>query len=312
MIKFLRSLTLLILLVSFAEPRAPSGVKAIKSELPLKFDPAPFKEKTALLRDELEKGLYISADYALPYRVFKPKGLKEKQKVPLVVFLHGLGEGGKDNNSQLKHPQVLSFCLPDSQAKNPCFLVAPQLNQNGEFWIGEKTIQRQNPRDLHPSEKTAKGKNRPAPTAAQEALMEMIAELIKDNPGIDPDRVVVTGLSSGGCGCYALLYHFPNHFSAMAPICAGSKEIAERYLVSRQELGVWGFFNRDESQRTKDGMDLCLLQLEKHGADTRRTTFDSPDIGGHAAWEWAYAEPKLIPWLFAQKRKKAAGTKPRW
>ena len=54
-----------------------------------------------------------------------------------------------------------------------------------------------------------------------------------------------------------------------------------------------------------------------NGADCRYTKFAAMrkqkgkngkvgkvKIPGHFAWLWAYAEPDLIPWLFAHKREK--------
>jgi predicted peptidase len=38
---------------------------------------------------EFEKQVYQSAEDTLPYRFLKPKDLKENQKYPLVLFLHG-------------------------------------------------------------------------------------------------------------------------------------------------------------------------------------------------------------------------------
>src|SRR5262245_49327928 len=61
----------------------------------------------------------------LPYRLLKPEPYEEGKVYPLVVFLHGAGERGNDNEAQLKHG-VAEFASPDNRKKYPCFLVAPQ------------------------------------------------------------------------------------------------------------------------------------------------------------------------------------------
>ena len=47
------------------------------------------------------KKLYITAQQdTMPYRFLQPEQLKEGKKYPLVLFLHGAGERGRDNNYQ--------------------------------------------------------------------------------------------------------------------------------------------------------------------------------------------------------------------
>ena len=56
----------------------------VNADDPLQLEKLVFKEK-------------------LPYRLLKPKEIEAGKKYPLVIFLHGAGERGKDNEAQLKH-----------------------------------------------------------------------------------------------------------------------------------------------------------------------------------------------------------------
>lgn len=58
----------------------------------------------------------------LPYRLHIPERTVPGQRYPLLVFLHGAGERGLDNQSQLKHAQILRLV----REGEPCFFVAPQ------------------------------------------------------------------------------------------------------------------------------------------------------------------------------------------
>ena len=79
------------------------------------------------VRSTLEKRVFKNdAGETLPYRLFVPKNYDASQKYPLIVFLHGAGERGGDNEAQLKHAQVLRFASDEVQAKHPAFIVAPQ------------------------------------------------------------------------------------------------------------------------------------------------------------------------------------------
>src|SRR4051794_27812515 len=74
----------------------------------------------------LEKHVYQDpAGNKLPYRLLKPLAVADGKKYPLVVFLHGAGERGTDNEKQLIHG-VPQFAARANREKYPCFLIAPQ------------------------------------------------------------------------------------------------------------------------------------------------------------------------------------------
>lgn len=52
---------------------------------------------------EYEKRVYINQNDTLPYRVLLPENYTPKKSYPLLVFLHGSGERGTDNEKQLIH-----------------------------------------------------------------------------------------------------------------------------------------------------------------------------------------------------------------
>lgn len=52
---------------------------------------------------EYKKEQYVMAQDTLPYRILFPKNFDKEKKYPLVLFLHGSGERGQDNELQLTH-----------------------------------------------------------------------------------------------------------------------------------------------------------------------------------------------------------------
>src|SRR6516162_5792360 len=81
----------------------------------------------------LEKRTFTDKDgKTLQYRLLKPDNYDPKQKYPLVLFLHGAGERGKDNEKQLVHG-VAEFAKEENRKKHPCFLIAPQC-PTGSGW----------------------------------------------------------------------------------------------------------------------------------------------------------------------------------
>src|SRR5699024_11612972 len=68
----------------------------------------------------------------LNYRMLEPVDYDSTKSYPLVLFLHGAGERGDDNFSQLKWG-VHHFADPGFREKYPAFVVAPQVPE-GNFW----------------------------------------------------------------------------------------------------------------------------------------------------------------------------------
>src|SRR5436309_14431231 len=65
----------------------------------------------------LEKRTFTDKDgKTLPYRLLKPDNYDPNQKYPLVLFLHGAGERGKDNEKQLIHG-VAEFAKAENRKK---------------------------------------------------------------------------------------------------------------------------------------------------------------------------------------------------
>lgn len=62
---------------------------------------------------------------ALNYRIFLPKSAPAGKKLPIVLFLHGAGERGNDNSSQLVHG-VMPLITYGTATNDPAIILAPQ------------------------------------------------------------------------------------------------------------------------------------------------------------------------------------------
>lgn len=69
---------------------------------------------------------------SLPYRMIHPESVKPGEKYPIVLFLHGAGERGNDNEKQLTHGGQM-FLNPVNQEKYPAFVLIPQCPTDG-YW----------------------------------------------------------------------------------------------------------------------------------------------------------------------------------
>ncbi len=234
-------------------------------------------------RDLLEKRVYKDASGAeLKYRLMKPDGYDTKQKYPLVIFLHGAGERGDDNNAQLVHG-VKEFAKDENRQKYPCFLIAPQSPKN-QSWASF----RRNP--------SAEEANKPAEPLR--LTLELVDSLLKEF-SIDSERVYITGLSMGGYGTWDALARRPGFFAAAVPICGGADlKNAEKI----KDVPVW-IFHGDKDNAVPVARSREMVEaLKKAGGSPKYTEY--PGVG-HNSWDKAYADPEMFAWLFAQKRKKS-------
>lgn len=73
-----------------------------------------------------QKEVFISSrGDSLKYRLLRPEKEEAAKKYPLVLFLHGGGERGSDNEKQLVHGGQM-FLNPVNREKYPAFVLMPQ------------------------------------------------------------------------------------------------------------------------------------------------------------------------------------------
>ena len=164
----------------------------------------------------------------LNYRLLFPDS-DTLRKYPLVIFLHGSGERGSDNEAQLKWG-VMNFATDQNMILHPAIVIAPQCPEKSGW------------------SNFSRGKNssdmrlQPAPTKPMELLIALIHRLIKTMP-VDSNRIYITGLSMGGFGTYDAIERYPNLFAAAVPVCGGG-DISLATSISH--LPIWIFHGAED------------------------------------------------------------------
>lgn len=235
-------------------------------------------------RDRFEPQVYADASGAkLNYRLLKPKDYDPQKKYPLVLFLHGAGERGDDNEKQLIHG-MNDFASDAIMAKYPAFVVAPQCP------AGKKWVEVDWSADSHamPQE----------PSISLRLTLEAIAALQQEF-SIDADRLYITGLSMGGYGTWDAVQRYPQRFAAAAPICGGGDPA---FAAGMKDVPLWAFHG-DKDTAVKPHRSREMIAALKAAGGTPKYT-EYPGVA-HNSWAQTYANPELYAWLFAQKR--AAG-----
>ena len=248
----------------------------------LAFDSAGWAAETS---DFVARTYNDGKGHSLPYRLFIPAGYDASKRYPLVLYFHGAGGRGTDNLKQMTDvPRFLVLAEPANQRQWPCFILAPQCPENQQ-WAA-----------MPWSEPTGVGKFASI-TWPMEASLALVDSLPQEYRGIDISRLYVTGISMGGYGTWDAVCRVPKKFKAAVPICGGGDPFKIAQVTDLKNLRVWAYHSADDravpAGRTREMID-ALKALQ--GIQPRYTEF--PD-GGHDAYTRAYADPALLPWLFA-------------
>jgi predicted peptidase len=245
------------------------------------------KAVTEVTVDDYEARVFTSSQGdTIPYRLFIPRGYDADKKYPLVLFHHGGGGSGNDNRRQFEGPCPREWAGPERQAKNPCFIVAPQI----------------------PRRKSRDRENRFPRTEVMRKHIQTIHEILDSLEAefsIDTSREYVTGLSMGGECTWMSIIERPDRFAAAVPICAGDKFIgmdaAERGRKFAQ-FPLWIFHGDADDVISVEVSREVVKALRDAGGNPKYTEYPGVD---HGSWEIAYRDPELIEWLFAKSTKPA-------
>ena len=229
------------------------------------------KGGSPLLKDLKPFVFKCAKGQSLPYLIYRPEDVAKK--LPLVIFLHGIGEAGSDNMSQLKHAEPLSFINRKIQKQYPCYFIAPQ-HPSGLHW---GTISITNP------------------SSSLKKLSELVQN-ITITEKIDASRIYITGLSSGGWGAFDAVTLYPDVYAAAIVVSSGADP---KLVVARgQARPIWFSCNSNDKgiyqAVTGSAKALAEMNSEVHISVAENR-------GGHSAWQWAFFDQAMIKWLFAQR-----------
>jgi len=237
-----------------------------------------FKTQSEGLQNKYEARTYKS-DWTMPYRLYRPEA---GGKLPLVVYLHGSGGQGDDNLKQLGLGNIFGtrvWLLPENQKKFPCYVVAPQTDRG---WV-QYDLTKNTPVIL------------PGLGDGNRAALEIVDALCREFP-IDQRRIYVTGQSMGGAGVWNIIAYRPNFFAAAVP-CCGSKSLEDG--AGSVNTPLWAFHGGADSAVPVSLSRERIAARRKAGGHPLYTEYAGVD---HNVWEWAYTEPELVKWVFAQSR----------
>ena len=240
-----------------------------------------FKRDAEGLDTQFEARTHKS-DWVMPYRLYRARATG---KVPLVIFLHGSGGQGTDNAKQMGLGNIFGtrvLALPSNQKMFPCSIVVPQTDRG---WVNYGP----------PAPGDSVARIIPGLGAGAKLALEIVNEVSRELP-IDDRRIYVMGQSMGGAGVWHMTAERPRLFAA-AVACCGSASLDSP--AKSASTPFWNFHgDADQTVRVAISRER-IAALRKAGARPLSTEYAGV---GHNAWEWAFTEPSLVSWLFAQRR----------
>lgn len=204
------------------------------------------------------------------YVVFVPESQPEQSLLPVLLFLNGVGENGNDGLFQLSNNFGQDIWRRRNQL--PMLIVSPQCAEDGR-WTAES-----------PDTKYA---------------LHCVDDAIERFGG-DPERVYISGVSSGGSGSIELASAYPERFAAAMPVSCGTSGDTARLAAARMPLRCLA--NRFDKPKLLNGLRQAREQWFSEGLSPVVTEINGLKTASHNAWDEAYNAPISFWWLLQQGR----------
>jgi predicted peptidase len=235
-----------------------------------------------------EKKMLVRGKDTLRYRILYPKNYKKRKTYPLIVFLHGSGERGRDNEAQLTHGGKL-FVREDIRNNFPAIVVFPQCPTDST-WTRSRRVPNSDQR-VFLSEQDP-----PVP----QQLVKILVDSLADNRIVNIKRMYIGGLSMGGMGTYDILGRNPGRYKAAFSICGACN--IPWFLANAGNIPLWIFHvAKDNVVSPESNRELFKALMTRGTPNVMYTEY--PDAG-HNSWDSAFAEPQLLPWLFSDRKRR--------
>lgn len=198
------------------------------------------------------------------YVVFVPAAYDGQTAMPAVIFLHGAGERGTDNEKQVA--VGLGPVVRKQAATFPAIVLFPQAEKS--WMAGSPDLQR--------------------------AAAEL--DRVEQEFRVDLDRVYVTGLSMGGRGTWDLVASHPGRFAAAAAVCGFYNFDTIEELA---KIPTWFFHGAADPVVPVRNSQQASKMLRELRADVQYTEY--PEVK-HDSWIQAYDTAELYTWMFGKRR----------
>lgn len=243
-----------------------------------------FNGETKGLLDKftVSQGTYDNIN--LHYASYVP--VKDGGKHPLIIWLHGMGEGGTDGLLGIAGNKGVNFASKEIQSYfNGAYVLGPQ---SPTYWM-----------------EGTNGAFGDGTSKYEDALMELIRDYVAKNPDIDTNRIYIGGDSNGGYMTMLLARDYTSYFAAAFPTCEALKDtlITKSDIQKLKALSMWFIAAKTDTtvpvndyvvptydRLVKAGANNIHLSLFDNVVDTsglyKKADGTPYEYDGH--WSWIY------------------------
>ena len=200
------------------------------------------------------------------YQVFLPNGYSTAKKWPVVLFLHGAGERGRDGQRQTM--VGLGPALRQHPERYPFVAVFPQCEDVDSRYLSGWL----------------------ADTPDGRRALTILAEAEREF-SIDSERRLLTGWSMGGYGSWSIAAANPAHWAGVMPLAGGGEELS---VESLKDSSVWAFHGSIDAAILPRQSRNLISALKDAGGNPRYTEVTG---GVHDICPTVYGNEAIIRWM---------------
>ena len=192
-------------------------------------------------------------DETLTYAAYEPWSLRgDGKKNPLVIWLHGGGEGGLDVSITLLGNEVVSLIRPQIQSHFTteggavgAYVLSIQCPT---MWMGAA------------NGSFSHGEN---PSVYADVLKACIDNYVAEHPDVDRNRIYLGGCSNGGFMTMHMLMRHPQYFAAAYPTCEAFMDqyISDTQIQQLAKENIWIVQSYDDT--TVDPKTHCIPTFQR-------------------------------------------------
>lgn len=229
-------------------------------------------------------GIYSQNETRLAYGAYVPK--RNGGRPPLIIWLHGGGEGGTDPSIPLIANKAWNYASKNIQALfGGAHVLVPQAptfwmqSTDGDYTRGEKN-------DIY-----------------NVVLMGLIEQYVSDHPDIDKNRIYVGGCSNGGYMSLKLILEHPDYFAAgyISALAYHNKHISDQQIERIKNVPMWFVHAKDDPVTLPDETVVPLYQrlIDAGAPNVHFSYYDHvTDLSGfyggkdyryNGHWSWVYS-----------------------
>ncbi len=281
------------IIIKFRINNCQRKIKYYKNKHSDLTDDIVINRKTKILGFKRLRYCNNNLSYTMPFAFYEPIN-KNNKKLPLIIYLHGLGNGGESNIIPFFGGFPFAIRLIKNIKNNPCYIIMPSIPITETF----VTVKNEN-KEFDNSD-------------CFDGIFTNLLKKIKSCYPIDENRVYIIGSSDGAMGTYTQIKFHHNRYAAAIPLMGALFENDKDIYDDLFHIPLWIAHSKNdkvvpikefsENNFKWNGSDIIVNTLKVKGKENiKYTRYKS--FGHRTSFIFMFKE-NWIDWIFKQTIKK--------